>query len=53
MPNSTQLFMLVAAVALLLLIVAVIVVRNARRRHAELVDRFGPEYERAVDELGS
>lgn len=53
MLNSTQLFVLAAAAVVLLLIVGVIVVRNGRRRHAELVDRFGPEYERAVDELGS
>jgi hypothetical protein len=53
MPNSTQLLVLVAAAVVLLLLVGVIVVRNGRRRHAELVERFGPEYERAVDELGS
>ncbi len=53
MPNSTQLLVLVVALAVLLLVVGLVVVNNKRRRHAELVDRFGPEYERAVDDLGS
>ncbi|HTQ04628.1 MAG TPA: hypothetical protein VMI54_12260 [Polyangiaceae bacterium] len=53
MPNSTQLFVIVAAAAVLVLIVGLFVARSARRRHSELVQRFGPEYERAVDELGS
>jgi len=53
MPNSTQLIVIVGAVVVLALIVAAVIARNARRRHAELVERFGPEYERAVDELGS
>jgi len=53
MPNSTQLFVIVAAAAVLVLLVTLMVGRSARRRHAELVERFGPEYDRAVDELGS
>ncbi len=53
MPNSTQLFVIVIAAAVLVLLVGFLIVRGARRRHAELVQRFGPEYERAVDEFGS
>jgi hypothetical protein len=53
MPNSTQLFVLIGAGVVLVLIIGLILARGSRRRHAELVDRFGPEYERAVDELGS
>jgi hypothetical protein len=52
MPNSTQLFVLVAGVVAVVLIVGLLVARG-RRRHAELVERFGPEYERAVEEHGS
>jgi hypothetical protein len=32
---------------------AVIAARSARKRHAELRSRFGPEYEREVEERGS
>lgn len=53
MPNSTQLLVIAAAVVVLLLIVGFIVASGARRRHQELVQRFGPEYERAVEEFGS
>ena len=44
-----------AAVALLAigLVVAMVMRRRALARHAELERRFGPEYDRAVDELGS
>jgi hypothetical protein len=52
MPSSTQLFIAVAALAVLVLIVVAFIARGARRRREELVSRFGPEYERAVDEYG-
>ncbi len=53
MPSSTQLFVAVAVLVTLVLIVVAFVARGTRRRRDELVSRFGPEYERAVDEYGS
>lgn len=53
MLNSTQLFVIIVAAVVLILVVGVIIANAVRRRHAELVRRFGPEYERAVDDLGS
>jgi hypothetical protein len=44
----------VAAGVLVLVIVAIVVaVVRSRRRRAQLQDRYGPEYRRAVDEAGS
>jgi hypothetical protein len=57
MNDSERLWTVIAlaAVALVVvgLVVAMVMRRRALARHAELERRFGPEYERAVDELGS
>lgn len=57
MNDSERLWTVIAlaAVALLAigLVVAMVMRRRALARHAELERRFGPEYDRAVDELGS
>lgn len=53
MPSPTQLFVAVAVLVVLVLIVGAFIARGTRRRREELVARFGPEYERAVEEYGS
>jgi len=40
-------------VAALVVIFAVIAVRRSKARRADLMNRFGPEYDRAVNEFGS
>jgi FtsZ-interacting cell division protein ZipA len=50
---QSEILILVGAVALVAIaIMAWLVVRSSRRRHVELRQRFGPEYERAVSEYG-
>lgn len=44
---------ILAAVVVLVAVIAVFAKRAARQRHAELRQRFGPEYERALQEHGS
>jgi hypothetical protein len=51
--SPTEIFVAIVAVAGLVLVVVALVMRASRRRHQELVQRFGPEYERVVDEYGS
>lgn len=51
--SPTEIVVAISALAALVVIVVALVMRASRRRHAELVQRFGPEYERAVDEFGS
>lgn len=51
--SPTQIVVAISALAALVIIVVALVKRAARRRHEELVQRFGPEYERAVEEFGS
>jgi MYXO-CTERM domain-containing protein len=54
MTNNTVLWTVVALVALAVVIVATIASRRRTRvRSAELRRRFGPEYDRAVEEMGS
>lgn len=53
MPTPTQLFIGIIALVVLVLIVFSLVMRGSRRRHEYLIERFGPEYERALDEFGS
>jgi hypothetical protein len=56
METSTEWLILVTVVALLVIAIAAIALlnaRSARRRHAQLRQRFGPEYERVVEEQGS
>ena len=51
--SNSDTLILVGAVALIAIaIMAWLVVRSSRRRHVELRQRFGPEYERAVSEYG-
>jgi len=55
MTDNEQMWTLLAliAVALVIVMVAVVLVRRGKKaRREELQRRFGPEYERAVDELG-
>jgi hypothetical protein len=54
MTNTAMLWILVALGAAAVLIVAAIEVRRRNRiRGAELRERFGPEYDRAVEQYGS
>jgi hypothetical protein len=57
MNDSERLWTVIALAAVALVVVGLVVAMMMRRRalarHAELERRFGPEYERAVDELGS
>ena len=56
MNDAERLWTVIALVAVALLIVGLVVAmvrRRAMARHAELERKFGPEYDRAVDELGS
>ncbi len=54
MTNTAMLWILVALVAAAVLIVAAIEVRRRNRiRGAELREKFGPEYDRAVEQYGS
>jgi len=54
MDNSTTIWIAVAIAAVALVIIAALAARHrARARSAELREHFGPEYDRAVAELGS
>jgi hypothetical protein len=54
MNNTAMLWILVALAAVAIVIVAAIAARRRMQmRSAELRQRFGPEYDRAVEELGS
>jgi hypothetical protein len=57
MDTSTEWLILVTVLVLLAIAgiaaFALLNARSARRRHAQLQQRFGPEYERAVEEQGS
>lgn len=52
--SQSEILLLVGAIALVAIaVMAWLAVRSSRRRHVELQQRFGPEYERAVSEYGS
>ena len=52
--SQSEILIIVGAVVLVVVaIMAWLAVRSSRRRHVELQQRFGPEYERAVAEYGS
>jgi hypothetical protein len=54
MDNTTTLIIIAAAAVVALVIIGALVAhRRARLRSAELQDQFGPEYDRAVEQLGS
>ena len=54
MDDRTVIYVVAALAALAVLVIAVLASqKRARRRRAELQRRFGPEYDRAVQELGS
>ncbi|HEX4353801.1 MAG TPA: hypothetical protein VHZ95_12820 [Polyangiales bacterium] len=54
MLTTTQWIVLIAAVAIVLIAAfALISSRSSRRRHGDLRRRFGPEYEREVQQQGS
>ncbi len=53
MTDAQQFWAVVALAVVALAAIALWVVRKTRLRTAELRQRFGPEYEHAVDELGS
>ena len=52
--SNPVILILVGAIALVgITILALLVARSSRRRHVELRQRFGPEYDRAVAEYGN
>jgi hypothetical protein len=51
--TNTAWIIVAAAAAVLLIIAAVAVRRSSQKRRANLRHRFGPEYDRAVEEFGS
>jgi hypothetical protein len=56
MNDAERLWTVIALVAVALVMVGLVLAimrQRARVRHADLERRFGPEYDRAVDELGS
>ena len=54
MLSTTEISLLAAAAAVLVMaVIVVFMVRATRRRSAELRTRFGPEYERQLEERGS
>jgi len=54
MLTTTQTIILVVALAVVAVaLIALLSARSSKRRHAELKRRFGPEYDRAVEEYGS
>jgi hypothetical protein len=54
MLTETQTIMLVVALAVVAVaLIALFSARSSKRRHADLKQRFGPEYDRAVEEYGS
>jgi len=53
MLNSTQMVVLLGLLVLVAVGVVALLMARSRRRHAELKRRFGPEYEREVEQLGS
>lgn len=54
MSNTTTLWIVISAVVVALgVIVALVAHHRARVRSAELREHFGPEYDRAVEEVGS
>jgi hypothetical protein len=52
-PDTLILVGVIALVAIAIAIIAWLAVRSSRRRHVELRQRFGPEYDRAVSEFGT
>jgi hypothetical protein len=52
-PDTLILVGVFALVAIAVAIIAWLAVRSSRRRHVELRQRFGPEYDRAVSEFGT
>jgi hypothetical protein len=54
MLTSTQWLVLLVLLAVVAVVaIALLTARSTRRRHAELKSRFGPEYERALEQHGS
>ncbi len=54
MDNTTTLWIIVGAAAVAAVIIGALLARHhARIRHAQLEERFGPEYDRAVEDFGS
>jgi hypothetical protein len=51
--NTTGMVILLILVVLAVVAVALIMVAKQRKRSEQLQDRFGPEYDRAVDEHGN
>jgi hypothetical protein len=53
MLTTTQWTVLLALVVGVAIAIALIAARSARRRHAVLKERFGPEYDRAIEQHGN
>jgi hypothetical protein len=52
-PDTLILVGVIALVAIAIAMIAWLAVRSSRKRHVELRQRFGPEYDRAVSEFGT
>jgi hypothetical protein len=53
MSTETQVLIVVALAAVSLLVVAILASRNARSRKQRIRERFGPEYDRTIEQLGN
>jgi hypothetical protein len=53
MSTETQILIVVVLAALALLVVAVLASRKARIQKQRIRERFGPEYDRAIEQLGN
>jgi hypothetical protein len=51
--EQTTIVIVAAAIVLAIAVIAFIAARASRKRHSDLKARFGPEYDRAVQEYGS
>jgi FtsZ-interacting cell division protein ZipA len=53
MSTETQVLIVVALAAVALLVVAILASRNSRNQKLRIRERFGPEYDRAIEQLGN
>jgi hypothetical protein len=53
MSTETQVLIVVALAAVALLVVAILASRHSRNQKLRIRERFGPEYDRAIEQLGN
>ena len=53
MSTETQVLIVVALAAVALLVVAILASRSSRSQKQRIRERFGPEYDRAIEQLGN